>query len=109
MHGGADYWMRLVGGTSVYMVLEDPATLVELRRVGPDLWTLGDAKRASNRQPLPSTKRALSTSLTAAGWRVIDTDPVTALITLASRTDEDFARCERDFSQVLRELESDWA
>lgn len=109
LHGGADYWMRLVEGTSIFLILEDSVTLVELRRVGPDLWTLGDAKRASNRQPLPSTRRTLTASLTAAGWRLIDLDPVNALVTLAARTSEHFAECERDLGRLLRELESDWA
>jgi hypothetical protein len=109
MHGGAEHWLRLVSDTSIYVIHNEPRILIEMRQVAPDLWMLGEAKRANNLMPPPGTMRALLTSFAASGWRLVDTDPMAALVTLACRSDKDFEHWDRSLGRVLSELDHEWA
>lgn len=108
-HGGSEHWLRLVSGSSVYLVVDETRILMELRSVAPGLWMFGEAKQSHNRMAPPGTLRALAASLVTSGWKLVDTDPVAALVTLACRSNDDFGNWDRTLGQVLRELDHEWA
>jgi hypothetical protein len=109
MHSGAEHWLRLLSGRSVYLICTEPVALIELRQVGPNLWQIGEARREANRVVVPSMRKAITTKLRKAGWLLIETDPAECLVLLASRTDADFAEWDRSIGAVLADLEHEWS
>lgn len=107
--GGADYWMQMVDGRSLFVMLEEPTALAELRRVAPGVWLLVDVREDKNRVAPQSRRRTLCANLTAAGWKLVPVRPEHALMTLASRHDEDFDGLGRNLADALHELDSEWA
>jgi hypothetical protein len=109
MNGGADYWLRLVSGESIFAVLDEPAALAELRAVAPGVWRLMDVREKSNRIISQARRRALFGDLAEAGWKIVPVDPVHALMTLGTRDDDDFREWNQTLAETLRELDHEWA
>lgn len=72
------YHFRLVGGTGVFLVCDDPALLVALRRVGGGLWVLEQMAGPKNQAPPKGTQAALLRGLAAAGLKIVAIDPQAA-------------------------------
>jgi hypothetical protein len=72
------YHFRLVGGTGVFLVSDDPALLVALRRVGGWLWVLEQMMGPKNQAPSRGSQAALLRDLAAAGLKIVTIDPQAA-------------------------------
>jgi hypothetical protein len=84
-HAGQHH-LHLIDGTSVYLASDTPPLLVALRRVHAKLWYLEQVAGPKNAAPPPGAKEAFLHDLTAAGLRVIATDPASALSRLCGTT-----------------------
>jgi hypothetical protein len=106
MHRGAEHWLRLLDGTSVYLASTDPLQpmLVELRSIAPGLWSMAEATGLGSRPLTPGAERALRYKLAAVGIALVDKPPADALVALASHADD---LCG-DLDDVLAALGSDW-
>jgi hypothetical protein len=74
----ADYHFRLLSGTGVFLVSDEPALLVALRRVGSGLWVLEQVAGPKNHAPPKGIQAALLRDLAAAGLKIVTIDPQTA-------------------------------
>jgi hypothetical protein len=74
----ADYHFRLLNGTGVFLVSDEPALLVALRRVGGGLWILEQVAGPKNQAPPRGIQTALLRDLAAAGLKIVTIDPQTA-------------------------------
>jgi hypothetical protein len=74
----AGYHFRLVGGAGVFLVSDDPALLVALRRVGGGLWVLEQMAGPKNQAPPKGAQATLLRDLADAGFRIVSTDPQAA-------------------------------
>jgi hypothetical protein len=108
-YGGADHWIKLAEGRSVYVVMEDPVALIELRRIGMDRWLLAEVRRERNRPMLPAAQRALIAGLVGAGWQLVGADPAEALVTLETRVDRQFEAWDRSFGELLADVDEECA
>jgi hypothetical protein len=104
LHGGAKHWMRLVEGRAIYLATDHPEGLIELRRAGPDLFSVADARRRGNGPMAPPHLRRICDELSESGWRFVPVEPANAWVTLGARVDLD-----RTFDQMLHALDNDWA
>jgi hypothetical protein len=73
------HYLHLIDGTGVYLASEAPPLLVSLRRVRAGLWHLEQMAGPKNAPPPAGAKEALLRDLTAAGLRIVATDPASAL------------------------------
>jgi hypothetical protein len=74
----AEYHFRLINGTSVFLVSDEPALLVALRRVGGDLWMLEQVAGPKNQAPPKGTQATLLRDLADVGLKFVITDPQAA-------------------------------
>jgi hypothetical protein len=81
---GAQHWFHLLRGTAVYLISDKPPLLVALRRVGGGIWLLDQQFGPRNAAPPRGARSALLRDLTAAGLRIVTTDPQDALARLES-------------------------
>ncbi len=80
--GAAEHHLRLIDGSGVYLVADDPRLLVALHRVGNGLWVLDQCAGPKNEAPPEGAQAALLRGLAANGVKVLTTDPQTALARL---------------------------
>jgi hypothetical protein len=107
LHRGAEHWMRLLDGTSIYLASTDPLSpiLVELRRIAPGVWSVAEATGVGSHPLTPGAGSALHRRLSAAGIELVGKLPSDALVALASHAD---ALCG-DLDATLAALGDDWA
>jgi hypothetical protein len=74
----AQHHFRLLDGSGVYLVADEPALLVALRRVGGGLWLLEQVAGPKNEAPPRGAQAALLRDLAAAGLKIVTTDPQSA-------------------------------
>jgi hypothetical protein len=74
----AEYHFRLLSGTGVFLVSDDPALLVALRRIGGGLWVLEQMMGPKNQAPPKGAQTALLRALAAAGLTMVAMDPQAA-------------------------------
>ncbi|NGM24338.1 hypothetical protein G3576_30400 [Roseomonas stagni] len=108
LHSGAKHWMALLEGHAIYLTTDHPDGLVELRRVGPDLVSIADARRRGNTPMAPPHLRRLRDAMSEAGWRFVAVEPADALVALAARVDDEFCSLNRTFGEMLHALDNDW-
>jgi len=73
-----EYHFRLLKGTGAFLVSDDPAVLVALRRVGGGIWFLEQMAGPKNAAPPKGTQAAFLQDLAAAGLKIVTTDPQSA-------------------------------
>jgi hypothetical protein len=81
-YNAIEFHFRLVNGLGVFLVSDDPALLVALRRVGGGLWMLEQMAGPKNRAPTKDTQAKLLRDLADAGLKIITTDPQAAFARL---------------------------
>ncbi|MDP3416117.1 hypothetical protein [Falsiroseomonas sp.] len=106
LHRGADHWMRLLNGVSVYLASTEPLLpmLVELRGVAPGVWSVVEATGIGSRPLSPTAEKALHRRLSAAGIALVSRIPSDALVALASHAED---LCG-DLDAALAALGDDW-
>jgi hypothetical protein len=77
-YNAIEFHFRLLSGTGVFLVAEEPALLVALRRTGGGLWVLEQMAGPKNQAPPKGTQAMLLRSLAAAGLKIVTIDPQTA-------------------------------
>ena len=77
--GAAKYHLNLVDGSTVILASDDPPLLAALHRVANGVWQFEQCAGPKNALPPPGMRSALIRGLTAAGLRIVATDPQTAL------------------------------
>jgi hypothetical protein len=80
------FHMRLIDGSGVYLTSDVPPLLVALHRAHGAVWVLEQMAGPKNAAPPPGARDALVRDLTAAGLRIISTDPASALSRLGDST-----------------------
>jgi uncharacterized protein YjiS (DUF1127 family) len=73
-----EYHFRLLNGTGVFLVSDEPALLVALRRISGGLWMLEQVAGPKNQAPPRGTQAALLRDLAAAGLKIVTIDPQAA-------------------------------
>jgi hypothetical protein len=91
----ADYHFRLLNGTGVFLVSDEPALLVALRRVGGGLWVLEQMMGPKNQAPPRGTQAALLRDLAAVGLKIVTIDPQAAYARL-----HDESRSRRELADL---------
>jgi hypothetical protein len=94
--GAAKYHVNLVQGSTVFLTSEEPPLLVALHRVADGVWQFEQCAGPKNAAPPPGARSALIRGLVAAGLKIVETDPQTAL-----------ARIEQEATR-RRDGEIDW-
>jgi hypothetical protein len=77
---------RLIDGQGVYLTADAPPLLVEMRRVGPNVWNLVQVVGPKNAEPPNGAEVALLKGLGDAGVKIVATDPASALTQLELET-----------------------
>jgi uncharacterized protein YjiS (DUF1127 family) len=77
-YNAIEFHFRLVNGLGIFLVSDDPALLVALRRVGGGLWVLEQMAGPKNRAPTKDTQATLLRDLADAGLKIVTTDPQAA-------------------------------
>jgi hypothetical protein len=77
--GAAKYHVNLVQGLTVFLASEEPPLLVALHRVADGVWQYEQCAGPKNAAPPPGARSALIRGLVAAGLKIVETDPQTAL------------------------------
>jgi hypothetical protein len=90
--GAAKYHVNLVDGSTVFLASDDPPLLAALHRVADRVWQYEQCAGPKNASPPSGVRSALIRGLTAAGLRIVETDPQSALARIeqeAQRRNED--------------------
>jgi hypothetical protein len=74
----AQHHFRLLDGSGVYLVADEPALLAALRRVDGGLWLLEQVAGPKNKAPPRGAQAALLRDLAALGLKIVSTDPQSA-------------------------------
>lgn len=82
----SEHHFRLVNGSGVYLLTEEPRLLVALRRVVGNLWVLDQMARPKDAAPPQGAQARLLQDLRESGIRVLTTDPQAGLSRLYSAT-----------------------
>jgi hypothetical protein len=77
--GAAKYHVNLVMGSTVFLASDDPPLLCALHRVADSVWQYEQCAGPKNSSPSPGAKSALLRGLVAAGLKIVETDPQSAL------------------------------
>jgi hypothetical protein len=85
-YNAPDFHFRLLKGTAVFLVSDDPPVLVALRQVGGGLWVVEQIAGPKNAAPPVGTGAALHRNLASAGVRIVSTDPQAAYSRLDSQS-----------------------
>lgn len=85
-YNAVHHHFRLLDGTSVFLTIDTPPLLASLRRVGADLWVFDQIAGPRNVAPPKGMQAALLRDLVAAGLKIVETDPQSALSRLDSQT-----------------------
>jgi hypothetical protein len=109
----AQHHFRLLDGSGVYLVADEPAMLVALRRVDGELWLLEQVAGPKNEAPPRGAQAALLRDLAAVGLKIVSADPQTAFSRLdgearrqrhlPNRDDDDFDDDQDDGMDVAVE------
>jgi hypothetical protein len=75
----AKYYVNLVLGSTVFLTSDDPPLLAALHRVADGVWHFEQCAGPKNAAPPSGVRSALLRGLTAAGLRIVETDPQSAL------------------------------
>jgi hypothetical protein len=75
----ARYQIQLIQGSTVFLVADDPSLLASLIRVADSAWHLEQLCGPKNAAPPAGVRAALIRDLTAAGQRIVMTQPDAAL------------------------------
>lgn len=78
-YSGPDHWMRLVAGSSIYVVSADPCFMASIARIGSGLCAIEDIAAPGNKAPSAAARLMVVRALRAAGQQVADTLPQHAL------------------------------
>jgi hypothetical protein len=95
-YNAVHHHLRLLDGTSVFLTIDTPPLLASLRRVGADLWVFEQMAGPRNVAPPKGVQAALLRDLTAAGLKIVETDPQSALSRLDGQTRRGRAAVEDD-------------
>jgi hypothetical protein len=79
---GTNHWLDLADGTAVYLIIEEPHLLTELRRVGPGLWHIAQMTGPKNAAPTCALRQSLEQKLRRAGIRLVEVSPGHAISNL---------------------------
>lgn len=82
---GAEHWMRLVAGSSVYLLFAEAVALVELRKVESNLWVVGQISSTANRPVSPVITQQIRKSLQISGVKLLAMSPAEAVERITSR------------------------
>jgi hypothetical protein len=77
-YNAIEFHFRLVNGSGVFLVSDDHALLVALRRAGGGLWVLEQMAGPKNRAPTKDTQAKLLRDLADIGLKLVSTDPQAA-------------------------------
>jgi hypothetical protein len=95
-YNAVHHHFRLLDGTNVFLTIDTPPLLASLRRVGADLWVFEQMAGPRNVAPPKGVQAALLRDLTAAGLKIVETDPQSALSRLDGQTRRGRAAVEDD-------------
>jgi hypothetical protein len=79
---GTNHWLDLADGTAVYLIIEEPHLLTELRRVGPGLWHIDQLTGPKNAAPPFALRQSLEQKLRGAGIKLVEVSPGYAISNL---------------------------
>jgi hypothetical protein len=80
---GTKHWFDLADGSAVYLAADEPPLLIQLCRVGPDLWHVEQMVGPKNAPPSRAERCAMEQKLKDAGIRLAEVIPGYALSSLA--------------------------
>jgi hypothetical protein len=103
--GGEGYVEQLIAGDAVYLARDiEPIMLACIRRVGPNLWTLGETTTSTRGSDIMEAREALRTGLTIAiaetGGALLDHSPLTAMQAIAWRAEGGVENLEDDLDDM---------
>jgi hypothetical protein len=77
--GAAKYHVNLVEGSTIVITSDDPPLIAALHRVTSGVWQFDQLAGRKNAAPPAGARSALIRGLVAAGLKIVETDPQTAL------------------------------
>ena len=97
----------MLKGTGAFLVSDDPAVLVALRRVGGGIWFLEQMAGPKNAAPPKGTQAAFLRDLAAAGLKIVTTDPQSAFSRLDGESRRRRGVLDDDENDIDDALEGD--
>lgn len=78
----AKYHINMIQGTTLVLTSDDPPLIAALHRVAADVWQFEQCMGPKNASPPAGVQSGLIRDLSAAGLRIVRTDPHSALATI---------------------------
>ena len=107
-HQGAVHWIRLVTGASVYVLMAEPRTLIELQPIARNVFTVAQLGHEDNQPVARPVTKAIHAALRDAGL-VIVRNPAGALAHLERRCARGWNDAGEAFAEMMWQLDDPWA